>query len=264
MFILIWPDLALSLAKICAKLFFLFTDDVWPMISAQVDWIVDPLPPPASSSLLSAVSLRNIVNNTSDDSLELYHHKKVTYLGYRREHCIYKVDKNGVSSELVTLPDGEQFLRMTIFNDKLYVLTCDDWVLVYSLRGEQITSWQIKSGSSCSGIVTAGDKLVVDCTPELLVFDEEGNKLSTLSDVITCNTSDRILSLDSKSIIVVNSDCDYVKRIDIRTGEELWSNKSDISRYTSDIPVSAVYDGHSNILVLDESVDIHVLDVSTG
>ena len=200
--------------------------------------------------------LKNIVKYTSYDSLELYHHKKVTYLGYRRERCIYKIDKNGVSSEFVTLPDGKMFWHMTSMNDKLYVLTCDCWVLVYSLRGEQINSWQINS--IWGSIVTAGDKLVVDCDPDLIVFDEEGNELSRLS-YVNLDDDDSIFSLDSKSIIVVNVYRHNVKRIDIRTGEELWSNEGDISE-----PASAAYDGHGNILVLDDVRDINVLDVSTG
>ena len=219
-----WPDLAFSLAKMCANSFCV-TDDVWPMISAQVDWIVDIRSPSASTSLLSAVPLCNIVNNISHDSLELYHHKKVTYLGYRRKHCIYEVDKNGVSFELVTLPDGKQFWHMTIMNGKLFVLTYDGWVLVYTLSGEQITSWQINS--SCHDIVTAGDKLVADCAPDLIVFDEEGSKLSRLSNV-NLDYDDSIFPLEGKSIIVVNYAFNNVKRIDIRTGEELWSKEGDM------------------------------------
>ena len=240
----------LTYNKMCEKNF-CFTDDVWPMISAQVDWIVDVHPPPASSSLLRAVPLWKIVNNIS----QLYHHKKVTYLGYRRERCIYIIDKNGVSSEFVALPDGKQFWHMTIMNDKLFVLTRCDWVLVYSLRGEQITSWQINS--SCHDIVTAGDKLVADCDPDLIVFDEEGNKLSTLSNDLW--QDDCIFPLDSKSIIVVNVYRHNVKRMCIRKGEEMWRNEDDISR-----PASAVYDGHGNVLVLHFGGYIHVLDVSTG
>ena len=221
-----------------------------------MDWIADPHPPPDSASLISATPLKNIGSDFSYDDFQLCHNNELAYFGILLKQNIYKIDNNGASSEFVTLPDGNKIYGMTNMNDKLFVLACDDWVLVYSLSGEQITSWQINS--SCRSIVTAGDKLVADCTPDLLVFDEEGNKLSRLSNV-NLEYDNSIFSLDSKSIIVVNFDCDNVKRIDIRTGEELWSNEDDISR-----PASAVYDGHGNILVLDYTRDIHVLDVSTG
>ena len=218
-----------------------------------MDWIADPHPPPDSASLIRAVPLKNI----DYGDVQLCHDNELIYFGFPMKQSIYIIDKNGASSEFVTLPDGNKIYRMTNMNDKLFVLTYDDWrVLVYSLKGEQITSWQINS--YCSSIVTAGDKLVVDCETDLIVFDEEGNKLS-MSNVDCWVYYDKFFPLDGKSIIVVSFVCKNVKRIDIRTGELLWSTEDDISG-----PVSAVYDGHGNILVLVISGDIHVLDVSTG
>ena len=223
-----------------------------------MDWIADPHPPPDSASLIRAVPLKNI----DYGDVQLCHDNELIYFGFPMKQSIYIIDKNGASSEFVTLPDGNKIYRMTNMNDKLFVLTYDDWrVLVYSLKGEQIASWQINSYSLCSSIVTAGEKLVAACKPDLIVFDEEGRKHKTLSRVNLegdiYNYS--IFPVDSNSIIVVNFAYDNVKRIDIRTGELLWSNTDDISG-----PLSAVYDGHGNILVFDDIRDIYVLDVSTG
>ena len=104
-----------------------------------MDWIADPRPPPLSTSLLSAVPLKNIYSDCDYHIVQLCHHNELTYLGLFMEQRIYKIDKNGVSSEFVTLPDGDKIYGMTSMSDKLYVLTSDDWVLVYSLSGEQIT-----------------------------------------------------------------------------------------------------------------------------
>jgi len=226
-------------------------------------------PVPKSLKLFKSVDI-----SRSCDSVCSYEGN--TYVGF--QHSIVKINEDFTLTELVAI--DESVKAVTVYKDKLYALTYSylksgslemfelpkvqyQLVRVYTLDGNQVTSWHHRDESESHNQLTVIDDQVV--------IPDRGNKRITVYSLageiekhIHCSLLDKTSRISicaaDRHCVVVSDACLQVFKLDLTTEKVIWTCKDvHTPRY-----VTCYRSGY--ILVTKESSKptIGILDVKTG
>ena len=219
-----------------------------PLIIQQV------IAPPTSMKLLREVKLPSHPHSVCQ-------HGEVTYTGLEN-NSVMKISRDDVS-QFVKL--GHWGSSVCVHQDLIYVLMARiDEIRVYNLSGELVRSWNHTSNSrNFNKLRIMGDKVVVpDGTKKsLTVYSLDGK----LTKDIPCHgvrtASWKAMAVcGDNSVVVSDYDSGSVFRVDIDSGEVMWTSKQ-VTR-----PQGVVCYKNRHVLITNENSDtrIWIVDVDTG
>ena len=214
---------------------------------------------------------------------QFFHHKRLTYFTAELESSDPETDLQSVLSVINTQEDPlsisdlikpENAIQDACFyRDKIIIIMSNDWscaytMNVYSLDGELIRSWDLPS--RFNSVTIAGDHIVVlSGDGNIYMYSETGEKIRsiTLHRPVECEECghetdeddhevEAVIEVDDKSILFISGK--IIGRFNLTEEKIKW-------RYEHDEEITdAVYDGHGNIICIDERGDLITLDVTSG
>ncbi|XP_067930990.1 uncharacterized protein [Watersipora subatra] len=216
------------------------------------------LTPPTSLKLKKLVPVRSTYYTVA-------HSDKFTYAGGNGS-TLYSIDESVNSVTSLSSLEGKHIDGMCLYNERLYILVDPYEVLVTNLNGKLITSWDHSDFTriSVNKLVVTGDKVIVpDMSNKCLtVYSLDGQIIKQ----IPCLQDGKwqIIALcapDQKSVVVSSHETSTVFRVDIETGETVWTSTE------VDKPGAvACYKGEYILVTPKQSkqTEIHILQSDNG
>jgi len=176
-------------------------------------------PPPKSIELINSVEV-------SPRCRAVHTYKGITYAGCGEG--VDRIDENNkVTESFISLKDS-RVRSITVHNDRIYTLSSDSTVRVYSLKGKSITSWAHKDKSKwINQLVIQNNHIAIpDKLKKHLVFYSLNGKVAKIfSCPLLTDTLVRLCAADNNSIIISQYDSSLVYKVDISSGDIIWQCK---------------------------------------
>ena len=215
-------------------------------------------PPPGSMVLTKSV-------NTSSFCHSVCHYKGVTYVG-TQNGTIVAIDSQYNSKALVVLGSGDWPYGLIIHENKMYVLVSNKCgggtISVYNLSGQFILQWDRKDICHYIRPAIVSNQIVVPDTDskQLTVYSLSGKVIKHIpypqfKSGVWGRSS--ICTADNNSIIVSTMDSSQVSKINIATGEAVWTCKDIVE------PQAVAIYGNDYVCVGGEG-KISFLNINTG
>ncbi|XP_067929316.1 uncharacterized protein [Watersipora subatra] len=213
--------------------------------------------PPTSLKLMKEVPAEELFYTVA-------HSDEFTYAG-GVESTLYRIDESDNSVTLLSSLEGEYIEGLCLYNERLYILVDPYKVSVTKMNGKLITSWDHSdSNNDVNKLVVTGDKVVVPdrSNKRLTIYSLDGHIIKH----IPClqDGEFRTMALcapDQKSVVVSSHETSTVFRVNIETGETMWTCTE-----VNDPSGVACYKGEY-ILVTplnSDHTEIHILQADTG
>ena len=208
---------------------------------------------PKSITLLKSVE-------TSASVYAVCHYKGVTYLG--TENCtVETIDSDFNIKSLVSLGDDMYPYSISINQERIYVLVSGlgpFTINVYDLSGQLITQWERADSSWDTGIAIVSNQIVVPDAnnQQLTVYSLTGEVIKHISCPELSGVSSAC-AVDNNSIIVTNYNTSQVFKVDISTGETVWTC-NDVA-----VPLAVATYGKDYVCVGSKG-KISFLNINTG
>ncbi|XP_067931235.1 uncharacterized protein [Watersipora subatra] len=217
-----------------------------------------PLSPPTSLKLKKKVLV-------SSAYCTVAHSNEFTYAAGDGP-TLHIIDESANSVNLLTLPKISCIDGLFLYNGRLYIVAYPYKVLVADLNGNLITSWSLPESASdyVNKLVVTGDKVIVPDSSNkcFTVYSLDGRVFRHISCPQKGKWSKMALCApDDKSVVVSSNTTSTVFRVNIATGETMWTCTA------VDNPGGvACYKGEY-ILVTplnSKRTEIHILQADTG
>ncbi|XP_067930359.1 uncharacterized protein [Watersipora subatra] len=202
----------------------------------------------------------------SSEYFTVAHRDQLTYFAGGYGSTLYRIDESANPVTSLSTLEGENINGLCLYNEKLFILVHPFKVIVTDLNGKTITSWEHSDTISqpINKLVVTGDKVVVPDRSNkcLKVYSLDGQVVKHIPCLQDGEWEEMALCApDQKSVVVSSCGTSTVFRVNIETGETIWT-------YTDvDEPGGVVcYQGEYTLVtpLNSEQTEIHILQSDTG
>ncbi|XP_067929518.1 uncharacterized protein [Watersipora subatra] len=230
------------------------------MVDAASIFVSQFLPP-------TSLKFKNVVDIVKE-GYSACHFDEFTYVGCAGS-TVYKIDKSDSSvTSFSTVKKVKWINELCVYDDRFYILTHPGKVVVTDMNGVQTDSWVHPDESkSVNKLVVTGEKVVVPdkSNKRLTVYSLDGQVIKHIPCLQDGEWGTMALCApDHESVVVSLYDASIVFRVNIETGEVMWTSTAltypgGVACYTTKyILVTPLHSDHTEIHMLHADTGNHI------